>query len=400
MSLFKQKSPANRCGAIVDVGSGSVGVAIVVLNSESGKLHTVWTQREHIQMGTDVNPKALLKKINVTIVNVLLELGSNGVKALSQFDPSLTISSVQTTICAPWSYTVTKTIHYNRDSSFVITKDLLSQLVETAKKQIQEELPNKKAIENLGLRIITDVTVQTKLNGYTINNPVGKKCKYVSLANISTVAREDILLVIEESLDKIFPKITVNHFSFMLIYYAVLEQLHPDTTEICLVDVTNEATEIGFVRKNVLTYTTNIPYGTFSLSREIAQACKIPSEEAYSILKDGLDNAKNVYGINKFTLINNIVDTYIDNLANQFSSTNDGLSISNTLFLHTSKNTEEFFANCLKKAAHKATNSQHVIHLCTSELLGENDIVDSSLILSAKYFHMTKGTVVHRSKGE
>ena len=71
----------------------------------------------------------------------------------------------------------------------------------------------------------------------------------------------------------------------MLVFYCVLRQLAPDTTEVCLIDITHEATEIGIVRDGILKYVTHVPFGTFTIARDIASLCKVPNEEALAYLR-------------------------------------------------------------------------------------------------------------------
>lgn len=387
MSLFKTKSPSVRCGAIVDVGSGSVGMAIVVSDVETGKLDIVWSHREYILLKESTGIDELLKEINTTIMNALLELGGPGIKALHQFDPQHRIKYLQTSISAPWSYTVTKTISFEDDMPFEITKELIGQLVTTAKKQTLESEERGQIMNELGLRMITDGIVDVQLNGYSVDDPTGTKSRSIALSYISALAYEKILMSIDESTEKILPRVHPLHYSFMYMFFQVLKHLHPDTSEICLIDITNEATEVGIVRDAVLQHVTYAPFGLYTLAREIAQACSIPREEAYTLLKEGTDITKSMYSEGKQKEIDTIFALYEEKVAELLKNTGDTLSIPKTLFIHTSKNTEEFFSERLKNAATKATGKSHSIHLFTSELLGNKTMEDSALALSAHFFH-------------
>ncbi len=194
-------------------------------------------------------------------------------------------------------------------------------------------------------------------------------------------------MTLEDSLQKIVPKAEVEYFSFMYLFYRTLKNLHPDTSEICLIDVTNEATEIGIVRDNILKYTTHTPFGMYSLAREIAEICKIPKEEAFSYLKSGRDLQDGSFTEQMLAEVDIALNAYEDKIAELFKQTGDTLAIPKTLFLHTAKATEEFFSKHLKNAAKKATTTNHSIHLFTSEVLEGIDIDDTALGVSAYTFH-------------
>ena len=129
MGLFGSQPRVSECGAIIDIGSGSVGVAIVYSENITEKVHIIWSHREYLLMKEQPDMDTALRNMSTTLVNALLELGSNGQKALHAFNPSLHITTVQTAICAPWSHTVTKSIQYEKEHPFTVDQILVSDLV-------------------------------------------------------------------------------------------------------------------------------------------------------------------------------------------------------------------------------------------------------------------------------
>jgi hypothetical protein len=289
MSLFRAKTKESECGIVIDIGSASVGVAIVSSVNINEKMEIIWSHREYERIKDVPDTADSLRDICTVLVNALLELGSNGLKTLHQYDPKLSLRYAQVAICAPWAHTVTKTITFEDEHPFEVTPSLIDQLVSSAKKQTFETAVDGKLVADLGLRTISEETVSVEINGYTVNKPYGKSGRSVAIAHVTAVAQEKLISTLEESMGKILPKVAIDCYSFMYLYYRTLRALHPHTSEICLVDVTNEATEIGIVRDNVLRYASFTPFGMYDLAREIALACTIPKEEAYSYIKDGRD---------------------------------------------------------------------------------------------------------------
>lgn len=386
MSVFSAHSNKERCAVIVDVGSGSVGIAVVISDEEENLLQVVWSYREHMLIKDVEDEFALLKDINTTLINAFLELGSVGLQTLHTYNPKLTVKYLQVAISAPWSYTVTKNILFEDQTPFVVTEKLIRNLIQTAVKESAETEIQGEMLNTLGLRVITDATIQVQLNGYYLENPIGNSCNSISLSHICALAQEKILSTITELQSKVLPKTEISLYSFMYVYFQVLKNLHPDTSEVCLIDITNEATEIGIVRDNVLTYTTHAPFGLYSIAREISKTCAIPKEEAYALLKGGI-NVQDAYGAKNSKQLETIFLTYQNEITDLFKRTGDSLSIPKTLFLHTSQNTESFFSNQIKSAARNATSNEHSIHLFTSELLGDKSMTDTALALSVYHFH-------------
>lgn len=378
-----------RCGAVIDVGSGSVGIAIVVSDAQSGTLEIVWSHREYMLIKDVRDDHGLLKDINTTLVNTLLELGSNGLKSLHAFDQSLSIETLEVALSAPWSYTVTKKIQYENEEEFEVTKTLLEDLIESARKQTVESSVDGKSMEDLGLSIIAKHMLSIELNGYYVQDPYDKKVTALSIYELHALAEVKILATLKEMQEKLLPKAQMHVHSFMTIFYQVMRSLYPNTSESCLIDITNEATEIGIVRDDILRHTAHAQVGLYNLAREIAVACNIPKEEAYNLLKDGAVLVSS-YSKEQQHAMNTVFEAYESAIATLLKDTGDALSIPRTIFLHTSQNTESFFKDRLKAAAQKAITEVPSIHMFTSELLGKKTMTDTALALSAHYFH-TKG---------
>jgi hypothetical protein len=174
----------------------------------------------------------------------------------------------------------------------------------------------------------------------------------------------------------------------MYVYYHILKHLTPDTTDCCLVDITNEATEIGIVRDNILRHTSHVPYGAFTLAREIAAMTDLPKEEAYAFLRGGSAFVLQKLTASKQAELKAIVSAYQDKVADLFKQTGDTLSIPKTIYLHRDADSEPFFLEHISAAATKATGMKHTLQPITTELLGgTNTTNDTAMLLSSAYFH-------------
>jgi hypothetical protein len=382
--------PDGRYGVIVDIGSGSVGIAIVASDPLQSKPEIIWSHRERMVVRLSQEERGQIKNITTTLVNCMLILGAEGLKELKTHDSKAKVQTMQVSISAPWSYTVTKTVTYSKDEPFEISKRLVKELIQIAQKQALEVIDENQIIEKLGLKIITKATIDISANGYHTKNVYDQNAENISISHVSAITQEKLLEAILETADKVLPSATIEKYSFMLIYYCVLQDLNPDTTEICLIDVTAEATEIGVIRDGVMRYCTHCPLGTYTIARDMATLCEIPEEEALGYIR-GNKSLEGTLSEKKMFDLNTILDTYIDSVTSLFKRTGDQLSIPRTLFIHTDDRSEAFFSNCIKKAASKATKSEHGVHLVTSKLLDNEVYNDSALLLSAYFFHRMNG---------
>lgn len=386
MFEFLKKSTDVRTGVLVDIGSGSVGVAIVKSELTKESPEIIWSYREYIQIKDIEDTKETLKLINTAIVNAFLELGSIGTKVMRDSDPTLKITDVQAAISAPWSYTVTKSITYSGEHPFDIDENTVESLVTTAKKQIKTSL-KESGLAAQGLELINDDTINASINGYNLSYLTDQKGRDLTLTHLNALAHGAILKTLKESVEKVFPKANLTIDSFMYIYHCLLKNLHPDTIETCLVDVTSEATEVGIVRDGILKHVTHVPYGTYTLAREIEAACKVPKEEAYSYLKDDIDSVEDRLNSTQQDQFRAVLSSYELKLSSLFKTTGDKLSIPKTVFLHTDAKTEDFFTTLIQTAATDATQNRHNIHLVTAKLMEETESADTAILVSALHYH-------------
>lgn len=399
MGLFSSGSSDVRYGAIVDIGSGSVLVSIVRSNVNKQHPEIIWTKREYVLLKDSISLEQSAKNILTALINAILLLGNEGLKTLKDFDSGAKLGTMQISISAPWSYTITKTVNYEDDDGFEITRSLITQLTEAAQKKTLEELKENEITELLGLEVIARTTTDLIANGYRTDEPYGQMVKQLSLAHVSAVAQLDLIDAVRDAKEKVIPSADIAKYSFMLVYYCVIRELYPSASEFCLVDVTYEATEIAIIRDGILRFSTHIPYGSYTLARAISRALNIPKEEAFTYLKDeNITATLEALPEAKQQVLQSVLKEYQEQITELLKQTGDTLSIPKTVFLHTDLYTEHFFKTQMIAATTAATHGGHIIHEVTNEILTakykedekmaiEKARFDTALLLSAQFFH-------------
>jgi hypothetical protein len=386
--------PDARYGALLDVGSGSAAVAIVVSEPNVKYPKIIWSFRERMIVKADSTAEANKKALITCIFNAMLELGNMGVRTLNQYDKGAKISTLNVSFCAPWSYTTTRNINLDSENPFDLTNKIIKELVTKAKTEAKAEIAETYADENLNLLQLNDETIEVTANGYRVHSVEHPDIRKVTLSQLISMVDKDLFENIIKIKQKILPQVTIIANSFMLMYHRTLANMHPDTTEVCLVDITAEATELGIVRDSVLVHTTNTAFGMYTLARKITDVCLIPKEEALGVMKDNATNVKQVLSPAKQEELEAVFKEYETNLADLFRKTGDALSIPKTIFLHTDAETEAFFSERVKNAANLATNSSHATHPITSQFFEKSESGDTAILLSAYVFHKK----LHESK--
>ena len=395
MKLFSSDTHSIRHGLILEIGSGSVLAALV--RSEQNQPHPdiLWSQRETIKRRTEHDLTATAKDILTCLMNVILQVESAS-KAILDGNA---LSHMQVSITAPWSYTITKVISYTEEATFAITHALLSSLMEAAQKKIVEELKENELASNLGLTITARATTDIEANDYKIQNPVGQRADTLTLTQVSAVSQTYLTEALSDIHHKVLPRATMERYSFMLLFHCIIRDLQHHMTEYCLVDITDEATEIGIVRGGILRYCTHTAYGIGTLARKVAETLNLPIDQAYSFMREpNYSHTLSELSPEKRSAVENILSSYQQAVTELFHETGDALSIPKVLFLHGSFQTEEFFTEQIGLAAKSATKATHNVHPVTTELLTKsfapdqkqemlNKNQDTAILVAAAFFH-------------
>ncbi len=399
MSLFSSQDPEIRFGAIIEIGSGSVLASIVKSDRTKKTPEVIWSKREYATRRAENDTAINAKAVITALMNAVLLLESEGRGVLKLTNPHAHIHSVQVSMTAPWSYTITKVIGYNKDTPFEITKSLLASLISAAQKKITEDLKENELASELGLAIMTRATTDIQANDYKIENPEGKTASTLTLTQVSAVAQTYLTDAISDIKEKVFKNAALERYSFMLMFHCIIRELYNQLNEYCLIDITYEATEIGVVRGGILRYCTHAPIGISTLARTFATVLEIPLEEAYAFLKEPYHTrAMETLSETKIAAVAVVLDEYQVNVAKLFTETGDRLSIPKILFMHGDHQSEEFFSRQLEAAAKKATGSAHAVHGVSTELLTKNFTPeekkalltissDTAMLVAAQFFH-------------
>ncbi len=398
--FFRENKNKITVGAIIEVGSGSVAVGIVKSSSTQKNPEIIWGYRELASSRYSLDGFGAAKDILKTIERAVTELGTTGVKSLKEHKSSLRINEVQVSIAAPWSYTATSTVNYRKDKEFKVTKSIIEKITTEAAHKINSEVTAQEEILKLGLEIISQNYHSTLLNGYQTIDPVNQVTNLITLNQITSISQKKLVDTLDNELGKILPKVPTQHFSFMYLFFEVIKYSLTHYNEYCLVDITDNATEIGVVRNGILQYCTHTPVGKNSLIYLLSERLKIPFEEAASYVRSTKEaNLWEQLSTSQRETVEDILSEYQNELAKLFHETGDGLTIPRLFFIHSDKNTELFFNEQIVLAANQTTKTKHQSRSVSTELLSHGNqneeggvnlpvSPDTASLIAALFFHI------------
>jgi len=278
-SLFRKSSQSLTL--LIDVGSASVGAALVSLNH--GNIPAVhYTARTPINISGNSDSAQGIQALSLSLSSVL-----GRVQKALKVAPAGSVDSISVILAAPWCISRTKLIEIKEKEPVEVTKSFFDSLVRREEEAVNSELVES-ATSNLfkgESTLIEKRIIQTKLNGYPTADPYDKWSRMIETSIFIGIAPKEFLRLIEKIIDNFFHVRHTDFHSFVLASFSAVSDIFSSELDYGIMDVTGEATNLSFTRDGSLTESFVIPYGKHSLVRHLAQNLNVPTQVALSYLK-------------------------------------------------------------------------------------------------------------------
>ncbi|NVN96988.1 hypothetical protein HXX01_02030 [Candidatus Nomurabacteria bacterium] len=273
MGLFSSKK--EKLVAIFDIGSGSVGGALVQMPADGKSLPIILKSSR-----TDIVTRKELD-FDLFLKDMILALGF---ASRSIYESKLGApDEIVCVLASPWYVSEVRLVKINKEHSFTFTKSMIDEL---AKKEIVSLDSLYKAkygdVESLP-EVIEHPIMSISLNGYQIDDPLGKKTRSVEMNMVVSLSPKSCLDIIKETISKSFHHTPVSFSSFMMNSYIAVRDRYMNHDSYLLLDIGGEVTDISIISKGVLKDSLSFPYGRKSLLRDISKKLKIELRDAKEI---------------------------------------------------------------------------------------------------------------------
>lgn len=388
---FGTRTKTSTYGAIIDVGSGSVGVGILKSDTREKLPEIIYVHRVYMRPAEDpTNTKDRLRKMREALFSATLLLSKDGMQTLHDHNPKARIKRILVTCSSPWAHTISRNIEFKKEHEFKITRSLISELVKSAEEEIISHINESDIAGSLGL-VIERATVNFRVNDYLINDPAGLKGTSLKLSHITGLVPEEVLSATYEVRDKILTGAELSAHTYMLVVYCVLRDLFPHTHSLSIVDVTGESTEIGIVEDGILTETTSMPYGSNTLVRDVSSKTGGSTEDVLSYLKalgeQALHDAESTKSKGHLT-------QYKKHLAEMLEELRTQRPLPQTMVITALPQLEPLFRSVIPEVAHHITNSDYTILEMQKGILNEIATKNNSdvfITIASRFFHKLHG---------
>ncbi|MBU0722799.1 hypothetical protein KKH46_01090 [Patescibacteria group bacterium] len=273
---FLRNSKKDEVVAILDIGSGSVGGALVSypINKKPKILHSV---RVPISFYDNFNFERFLKATLFATEKVLQALNSESVET----DKPKQIFYI---LATPWCVSQSRTAVFEDLNTFFTTHKKVDQIItnEVKSLKIKTNALYKNFTSN-NMETIEIENIKTKLNGYETNAPYGKKISKLEADLYISMSTCEILQSFRQITKRIFEMNQIFFNSFSLAAFIVMRDLYSEKQNFIFVDMGGEATEIFITHNGILTDTFSISLGKNFLLRTMTSEMQTTKEETLSL---------------------------------------------------------------------------------------------------------------------
>lgn len=281
MGFLFSPSKKEKVVAIFDIGSGSVGGALVHIPLSSDGVPIIKKSvRTEIKFrdGKDINSD--FSSFLDEMISALNET-ANSIYNKKAGAPS----EIVCVFASPWYLSETRVIKMSQDKPFMFTKRLAGELIQKEISSLTESYKTKYGTLDSAPEMIEQHTMDVALNGYSVNEPLGKKCDFLEMNMIISLAPKLCIDKIHETLSKTFHHINVTFSSFTVDSFLAIRHKYIAPDSYLLLDISAEITDVGIVTKGVLKAVLSFPFGKNTFFKYMCTKLEIELRDAKELFK-------------------------------------------------------------------------------------------------------------------
>jgi hypothetical protein len=379
-------------GAIFDIGSESVGVAIVESDQGAKYPRILFSHRVHMRITRKKLDMAdRIRMMKETLFSASLIISRDGLEALALHDKHAKVTKMLVSCSAPWSYTISRNVAYEGETELKVSRDLINDLIGSAETEIEKQLKSTDAPSDLSYEVVERATIDVRINDYPVMKPIGLRGKEISLAHVTGLVPREVIAALTEVEQKVFPGTTIRAHTFMLVLYCVLREIYTEHTSMTVVHVTGDTTEFGVVEGDTLVESISAPVGLESVIRSMMENDKETAREMYSLLE--------LYHRNELTpevgvRVKQALDKYIEIIREELATQARSRRFPKIAFVLAPSPFTPLFTTILEPFLRESLGISGEILTLKEDVLGTtptHDENDANIMITSRFFHKLHG---------
>ena len=379
-------------GAIFDIGSESVGVAIVESDAKAKYPNILFSHRVHMRLTKKKLDMAdRIRIMKETLFSASLIISRDGLEALALHNKHAKVTKMLVSCSAPWSYTISRNVAYEGETELKVSRDLINDLIGSAETEIEKQLKAGDTPTDLTYEVVERATIDVRINDYPVMKPIGLRGKEISLAHVTGLIPREVIRALTEVEEKVFPETTIRAHTFMLVLYCVLREMYTAHNSMTIIHVTGDTTEFGVVEGDTLVESISAPAGLESVIRSMMQNDKETAQEMYTLLKLYHDGNLTDEVASR---VKNALDAYIDTVRDALNAKASSRRFPKVAFIIAPSPFTPLFTTLLTPYLRDSLGISSEILNFDDTILGASpthDEQDANLSIASRFFHKLHG---------
>lgn len=275
------RSATVRFGVVLDISSDMVGCAVVE-SKKNAPPNILWHTTAPVSFTTSQKDSDQLEAIGRALTTVAQQLPT-GISESSA--PVNQLQSLQVTVAAPWSYTISRSVAYDQQNEFTLSEDFVHDITIQTSKVVMDRFYSENEVDPTLLPETSRGIISISAHGYKIPTISNQSVTSIRATHVNTVVDAKILPLVQVVAD-VLPGCAVQITSRALASYYYLQHAIPHLSDVSILHSTAESTELCVVRDGVLQHCNHAREGTGTLIRAIAIYTSRPVTEIATRLRD------------------------------------------------------------------------------------------------------------------
>lgn len=278
---------------IYDVGSGSVGGALVLTNDGTGSPHILFATRSSIDAEETFSYATFFErmlrahgKVTNKLAKAISSAATLTAASLSTHLPEITykgdgvvLTGIEVFYSAPWYVPKVFSLEQKNRHKVKVTAELIEKILKNTERKFVQEFKTDE------VSVFEEIVLTYFLNGYEVRNPYGKHAENIEVHALLSAVSHDTSQSVRRPLSRSFSNQIIGEHSFVSVMYNVVRILFNEKDSFVCLDVSGEMTEILRVKKGEIVTHATFPFGKNTLLRALMSELKQTSRQAQSTFK-------------------------------------------------------------------------------------------------------------------
>ncbi len=268
--MFGLGSHSQDVVAVVDIGSGSAGAAVMLRNGK-GAASIVAAERAILPLEErtrDQTIKGLTTMITDSLTHVLKSYAAGDI---GRHGPP---QAVYVVVRAPWTRASSGYASKIFQKEETITKKLINDIA-------AEAMASDKELDKAN--ILETSVIRVELNEYQTAHPIGRRAHRLKVVTFESDFDPVMHKAVTDAIEAILPHKKQTVHSGARVYLSIVQNLIEHPSDYVILDMVSEATSIMSVREGIITQHAVIDEGVRTILRRISGEEGLPDETLHLI---------------------------------------------------------------------------------------------------------------------